>query len=114
MVEEAFDPRPGHANFARLIGRVVGDPSDTVELLRTRHFMPLLRRFRGALKCALPGLSDEDVYWRLIFIFGSLNFMILAQYIHLPDVPEQKTDSEAQVRRLVSYAAAGLRAGLPR
>lgn len=111
MLEEAFDSRSGHANFARLIGRVAADPSETVGKLRERHFGPLFRRFRDALHRAIPGLTDDDLYWRMIFTFGSLHFMVLARHIPMPDLPARKPDRDAQIKRLVSYASAGLRGG---
>ena len=111
MVEDAFAKASGHIHFARLMGRVLGETGETVEKLRQAHFKPLFLRFEGALHQAIPALPKEELFWRMIFIFGALHFMMLAISQPLPDWPDYIPDAERQVRRMVAFAAAGLRAG---
>jgi len=110
MVEDAFAKAPCHIHFARLMGRVLGETGATVEKLRQTHFTPLFLRFEGALQQALPGLPKEELFWRMIFIFGALHFMMLAISQPLPEWPDYKPDAERQVRRMIAFATAGLRA----
>jgi AcrR family transcriptional regulator len=109
LVEDAFQEAPGHTHFARLMGRVLGETGETVERLRRAHFVPLFQRFEAALRQALPRVSEEELFWRMIFIFGALHFMMLAVAQPLPEWPDYKPEAERQIRRMIAFAAAGLR-----
>ncbi|HWH70184.1 MAG TPA: TetR family transcriptional regulator [Candidatus Sulfotelmatobacter sp.] len=111
LVEDAFDIRPGHAHFARLVGRIIGEVGETVDELRHTHFLPLARRFEVALHRALPTMSQEELFWRMISMFGALHFMMLATHQPLPEWHQFPSDAETQIQRMIEFAAAGLRAG---
>jgi len=71
-------------------------------------------RFLAALRRALPGLPREEVCWRLFFAIGSMAFTMGAreQLQLISQGRADATDPEAALRRLVAFAAGGLRAAV--
>jgi len=63
----------------------------------------------AALMRALPKRSRSEIFWRMKFTFGALHHWLLTKDKFLPDWLEE-TDVEEQTQKLISYAAAGLRA----
>jgi AcrR family transcriptional regulator len=55
--------RPDH--FMRLVGRIGSDNSEIAREMMREFFDEFQRGFIAALKLALPGLDEEDIYWRL-------------------------------------------------
>ncbi|MGA2867260.1 MAG: TetR/AcrR family transcriptional regulator [Verrucomicrobiota bacterium] len=109
-VEHALDPKWGSTSFAKLMGRLVGEPGATVEKLKKAHFDRLAQRFDAALLRAVPTLSQESLGSGKTFIVGALHYLLLMIDQSLPCLLDQKPDCESLVRRLVCFAAAGLRA----
>src|SRR5438034_2210329 len=101
-------PESGRA-FSKLFGRCLSEPSPEVEALLKTQFEPLAERMHGALMRALPKLSRSDIFWRMKFTFGALHHWLLTKDKFLPGWLEQ-TNVEEQTQKLISYAAAGLRA----
>jgi AcrR family transcriptional regulator len=110
-VEHSLNPRWGSASFAKLMGRLVGEPgTTTVERLKKAHFDRLAQRFDAALLRAIPTLSEEGLACGKTFIIGSLHYLLLMLDQSLPCLIDRKPDCEDLVKRLVRFAAAGLRA----
>ncbi len=57
--------------FAKLMGRVVAE--GRIEQIAERHFRPMADRFVAALARSLPGLSREELGWRVHFMFGAIS-----------------------------------------
>lgn len=109
-VEHALDPKWGGTSFAKLMGRLVGEPGTrAVEKLKKTHFDRFTRRYDAALLRAIPGLSAQELSWRKVFIIGALHYMLLTIDQALPGLEAQESDRERLIRRLVSFAVAGLR-----
>ncbi|HTL16258.1 MAG TPA: hypothetical protein VL793_03425 [Patescibacteria group bacterium] len=70
---------------------------------------PLMKRMDAALMKALPHLSRSDIFWGMKFTFGALHHWLLTKDKFLPAWVEE-VDVERQTQKLISYAAAGLRA----
>lgn len=110
-VEHAFDPKWGSTSFAKLMGRLLGEPGTTVEKLKKAHFDRLAQRYDAALLRAIPSLRQQEMQWGKVFIVGALHYLLLTIDQSLPCPVDEKPDSQSLVRWLVSFAAAGLRAG---
>jgi AcrR family transcriptional regulator len=101
-------PKGGTA-FSKLFGRCLSEPSPEVEALLKKQFEPLMERMDAALMKALPHLSRSDIFWGMKFTFGALHHWLLTKDKFLPAWVEE-VDVERQTQKLISYAAAGLRA----
>jgi AcrR family transcriptional regulator len=101
-------PKGGSA-FSKLFGRCLSEPSPEVETLLKKQFEPLSRRMNAALAKALPNLSRSEIFWRMKFTFGALHHWLLTKDKFRPDWVED-IDVEEQTQKLISYAAAGIRA----
>jgi AcrR family transcriptional regulator len=111
VVEHALDPKCGSASFAKLMGRLVGEPgTTTVQRLKKAHFDRLAQRYDAALRRAVPNLSPEALVCGKTFIIGSLHYLLLMLDQSLPCLTHNQPDCEDLVKRLVRFAAAGLRA----
>ena len=117
VVALALDPRLGAATFTGLMGRCLAEPGELFEKLIQKHFEILVARFHAALLRAIPGLSREEVFWRMHFTAGALHQSLLTMEKPLPgwlkgvlNTESPPLDAERQVQRLVAFAAAGLRA----
>jgi AcrR family transcriptional regulator len=109
-LESSLEASPGGTAFAKLFGRCLSEPSPEVEALLKRQFEPLAERMRAALKRSLPRLSRSEIFWRMKFTYGALHHWLLTKDKFRPDwVPE--VDLETQTQKLISFAAAGFRAG---
>ena len=95
------------STFTRLLGRILSEPRPCVEALCKNHFDPVRARFDAALILALPHLTKRDIFWRLSFTFGALHHWLLKSPNWTPDWAADGT--EAQVQRLIAFAAAGMR-----
>ena len=69
-----------------------------------------LRRFADALIGALPGLSRDEIYWRLHFALGMIHNNRFAEFdrLHiLSDGLTRESDVEALLKRMLDFAEAG-------
>lgn len=108
-LEAAADTSKGEKAFTKLFGRCLSEPSLELETLLRKQFEPLMERMDAALMKALPHLSRSEIFWRMKFTFGALHHWLLTRERFLPPWLES-IPTEAQVQRLIAYAAAGLRA----
>lgn len=110
-VEHALNPKWGDASFAKLLGRLIGEPgTTTIVKLKKAHFDRLAQRYDAALRRAIPTLSDEALACGKTFIIGSLHYLLLVLDQSFPCPMDRRPDCEELVMRLVRFAAAGLRA----
>jgi AcrR family transcriptional regulator len=109
-LQSSLQANNGSTAFSRLFGRCLSEPNPEVEALLRKQFEPLMERMDAALRKSLPHLSRPDVFWRMKFTFGALHHWLLTKDKCLPDWAGD-VDIEKQTQKLISYAAAGLRAG---
>ena len=104
------DKSKGGAVFMKLLGRLVLEPNQDVQDLLTIQFETVLNRFMPALRRALPKLKPVDFFWRTHFLVGAMahtmadseRIMTISGGVCDPD------DTEGNIKRLVSFLAAGL------
>jgi AcrR family transcriptional regulator len=99
----------------RLAGRAHSNPDERVRTLFMDLFQEIRQRFISAFQRALPESPPEEVFWRFFFVIGAMAHtlvwgpMIEMIYYGRKDA----TDIEAVLERLVTFAAAGMRAPMP-
>ncbi|MGH7950783.1 MAG: TetR/AcrR family transcriptional regulator [Limisphaerales bacterium] len=113
-VEQGFEAKPGHKFFLQLIGRCLGVANAEIEPLIRAQFDRLLQRFNAALLRPLPKLSEEELFWRMKFIFGALHHTLLTcgKTNCMPAKMRKHLNAEELIRRLIAFSAAVLKTGL--
>jgi hypothetical protein len=111
VARELDSPRDSAAMLG-LLGRCMSEPAVYFEKHIRPHFEALKERFDTAMARALPGLPADEIFWRMNFMIGALHHAIdlWDRPDKMPFSPDKPLDAEGLVRRLISFAAAGLRA----
>lgn len=99
--------------FYRLMGRIFSEKGEEFPGTVEEGLRKMLRRFMKAFARALPGLSQEELAWRVHFTVGSmLHTMAHADTLHrLTEGASGEPTMEATLARFVRFSAAGLREG---
>jgi len=95
-----------------LMGRILSNPGQFVERVYKRHLSGVGQRFRAALGRALPGLPEDELWWRLHFSIGALTHVLSWGQI-LPVMTDGMcdiNDRHALIERSVRFMAGGFRA----
>ncbi len=102
---------PRGAVITRFMGRSYTEPSDLVRTLVQEHFGEVGRRFHGALCRAVPEVSPEEMFWRLMAVVAVITYMLGASEeasgLLDPD------DPDAALHRMVAFLSPGVRAPSP-
>ena len=104
--------RQGGGAFVRVVARAYAEKNDGLRKFLSDHYGHVLREFGKAIAGCVPGLSKEELYWRLDFLAGALTYA-MADFglIKRPaDVPETVHRTRA-ADELIRFAEAGIRAG---
>ena len=109
-VRQAMDPNGGGAVFRKLMARCLMEANPALESLMRAHFEPVVRRFDAALLRSMPGLTRQDLFWRMSLLIGALHHSLLVLDKVPPGVPKMRLDLDDCVQRLVAFGAAGFRA----
>lgn len=117
MVDQQADEIENSQAFIRLLCRCFQERNPQLESLVYEQFGEIVRRINTALLRAVPGLPEEEVFWRVSFLFGSAHHALdswsrfeVTPFARMPGSPvARKLDREALLQRLIAYAAAGLR-----
>ncbi len=64
---------PGPRHFITLIGRILVEPDDRLRTLFLQQIRPLFTNFYTALRSALPQVSGQQVYMRLLLTIGMVS-----------------------------------------
>ena len=125
------DPKGG-ANFLRLLGRTLSEPSDFIRIFLASEYEEVLRRYKEALIKSLPDVPREEILWRFHFMLGATAYAIagtdslkLLAHEGLKETqeapsrykPKDKESDFMQINRLLprlmNFLIGGLRAPLP-
>ena len=127
------DPKGG-ANFLRLLGRTLSEPSDFIRVFLASEYEEVLRRYKEALIKSLPDVPREEILWRFHFMLGATAYAIagtdslqllahegLKETTKPPSQSKLKNmDKESDLMeidrllpRLMNFLIGGLRAPLP-
>jgi AcrR family transcriptional regulator len=100
----------GWRNYAALSAQVANTPEWGAKMM-DEHFDPVVLRLINILKQALPGCSDEDIYWGYHFVTGAL-MLTLARTGRIDKLSNGlcKSDDYAAVKaRMSQFMAAGFK-----
>ncbi len=110
------DPLDGGSVFLRLLGRAFSEPSESIREVLPQQYREVVVRFKNALMQALPDLPEQELTWRMHFMFGALSYTMAgndALRLIASCNLDGADDADAIIRRLIPFLAAGLRAPLP-
>jgi AcrR family transcriptional regulator len=97
--------------FKKLSGRTSTDPSPEVRRTVYELYDEVAARFVDVLRQACPHLSREDLFWRLSCIYGAMMY-VRADNGRLQGLLGRDLDmmdSEAALRHLIPFLAAGMK-----
>ena len=103
--------RQGGSAFVRVLARAYAEKNERLRKFLSDNYGHVLREFSRALAECLPGLSKEQLYWRLDFIAGALTYA-MADFgsIRRPAGVSEKAHCQRAAAELITFAAAGLKA----
>mgnify|MGYP003455696719 FL=1 len=104
--------RHGGGAFVRVVARAYAEKNDCLRKFLSDHYGHVLREFGKAIATCVPGLSKEELYWRLDFLAGALTYA-MADFglIKRPADVTEAAHRERAARELIRFAEAGIRAG---
>jgi AcrR family transcriptional regulator len=112
IVEGSFCAGKMNVPFMRLMGRCHSEPNTEIQRLIRTHMQPIFSRFATAVHRVLPELPGEELYWRIQFVTGAMYRALLVS--SREDLPTSKVikklDAEGLLRRLIAFAAEGMKA----
>ena len=109
LLEEDLD-NPGWNNYFAIIGRLIHAPEPRESSLGA-FFDPMIEKFVDALRLAMPGTRDSDLYWCCHFMSGTLS-VTFADTDRLDRVSGgtcRSADRAAAVKRMIPFLANGFR-----
>jgi len=108
------DSRSGGMVFMQLLGRLHAE-GDLLPRILTTQFGDVFQRFGAALRAALPGLPQEELFWRLNLAIGALAQTLRGGSKDLETISDLSVsfNSETALERLVAFLSAGFRAPVP-
>ena len=80
------------------------------------QYRQVVIRFKDALMRSLPDMPDQQLTWRMHFMFGTLSYAMAgndALKLIATGNLEDADDAQAVMRRLIPFLAAGMQAPLP-
>ena len=101
--------------FAPMMGRILWESSELSEKIFQRHLAHVAARFFSAFERALPNLPRVELYWRMLFVFGTVSHTIGgANVLRAISAGEcDASDVAGTLRRLEAFLLAGLQAPVP-
>jgi AcrR family transcriptional regulator len=114
-LELVEDAKGGGRNFIRLLGRAYTEPAKPVRQLIGQMHAPVMDRNTRALARALPHMPNEELVWRMHFMFGTLAYTLAATdtvQLIAGCKPEDRYDARLLEDRLAAFLNAGLNAPL--
>ena len=103
--------RHGGGAFIRVIARAYAESNDSLRKFLSDQYGHVLREFAKAIATCVPGLSKEELYWRLDFLSGALTYA-MADFglIRRPSGVTESSHRQRAARALIRFAAAGFNA----
>lgn len=109
-LELSHDQEHGGVIFMRLIARVMSERDRVLRGFLAERYGHVMRRFAAVLGGCLPGLSENDLHWRLNFVVGALTYSMAEVVWEHGDSADELVDL---ADRLTDFAEAGLTAPSP-
>lgn len=109
-----FEPERGLAVFIQFLARCQMEEEPELKALFYQD-VDHLRRFIPALRRALPGVPDEDLYWSMHFALGTMHYT----FTHLERLTTisgglcDTSHAEQVIDRMVAFSVAGFQTVRP-
>ena len=102
--------RHGGGAFVRVVARAYAEKNDGLRKFLSDHYGHVLREFGKAIAACVPGLSKEELYWRLDFLAGALTYA-MADFglIKRPSGVSEAAHRQRAAQELIRFAAAGIK-----
>ena len=102
--------RNGGGAFIRVIARAYAETNDGLRAFLSERYGHVQRDFARALAACLPGLTKEELYWRLDFLGGALTYA-MADFglIKRPAGVSEIDHRRRAGSELIRFAGAGFR-----
>ena len=102
--------RHGGGAFVRVVARAYAEKNEKLRKFLSDHYGHVLREFAKAIAKTVPGLSKEELYWRLDFLAGSLTYA-MADFglIKRPTGTSEAAHRQRAAHELIRFAAAGFK-----
>ncbi|GHE33769.1 TetR/AcrR family transcriptional regulator [Vulcaniibacterium thermophilum] len=102
--------RHGGGAFIRVIARAYAEKNDGLRKFLSDRYGHVLREFAKAIAVCVPGLSKEELYWRLDFLAGALTYA-MADFglIKRPAGVSEAAHRQRAAQELIRFAAAGFK-----
>ena len=110
-------PAAGGAVFLRLLGQAFAEPAGYMRDFLPEQYREVVMRYKAAFARALPQLPEEELVWRLHFLFGDIAYSMAghdALRLICSYSLEGSDQPETIIRHLIPFAVGGLTAPLPR
>ncbi|MBT2118444.1 TetR/AcrR family transcriptional regulator [Dyella sp. LX-66] len=97
--------------FMRVLARAFAEHDDTLRKFLSENYGHVMRQFTAEFGRLLPGLSREELYWRVDLVTGALTHAMsgFGMIQRKSDVTE-RVHREQTAEHLIRFAAAGLNA----
>lgn len=108
----AQDRHSGGGAFIRVIARAYAEKNDGLRRFLSDQYGHVQRDFAKAIAGCVPGLSKEELYWRIDFLAGALTYA-MADFgmIKRPAGVSESDHRRRAAQELIRFASAGLKAG---
>jgi AcrR family transcriptional regulator len=109
---EMAQDRNGGGAFIRVIARAYAEKNDGLRRFLSDQYGHVLREFAKAISHCVPGLSKEELYWRIDYLAGALTYA-MADFgmIKRPTGVSEADHRRRAALELIRFAAAGFKAG---
>jgi hypothetical protein len=110
----AMMQNPKSREFVCLLGRLFTESSE-LKMQIMHQFQEVQQRYFAALERTLPHLGIADLTWRVHFMIGAMaHTFAVPEKLSIPSSSEiYEVSEEGIMQRLITFAAAGLRAPVP-
>jgi len=110
LFEAAQGPGGLDRTLMQMIGRSLSEPAPFLREIHRDFFSELCRRFEGELGRALPGLSADELHYRLFFTVSAM-IGAVSERTRLETISGGEADPDAMhtlLDRLIAYCRAGM------
>ena len=90
------------ANFMRLLGRAYTESQGHLKVFLSEKYGYLLSQFTRLVHKANPDLDNNEVFWRLHFMLGTMVFA-MAGHQALKDIAEADLNETVDTQRMIEY-----------
>ena len=110
LLDRSAKGGPGWKSYFALIAQITNSP-EWGQAVMCKYFDPIVRRFLDAIRKALPGCSEEDLYWSYHFLSGALvlTFAETGRIDALSNGLVKSADIASVHKRMPVFIAAGFR-----